>query len=80
MCFGVSSFLAAPIVTCLGDKWSLTLGALCLGTYVGATILPLEMQENPDDKSLQKLHEVAYGLTLVGAAICGFGASILWVA
>jgi hypothetical protein len=41
--FGCSSFLAAPLVTFLGDKWSLTLGALCYTTYVGATILPLEM-------------------------------------
>merc|ERR1711957_699616 len=41
--FGILSFVSAPIVTKIGDKWSLFVGTICLGVYSGVFILPLEL-------------------------------------
>lgn len=78
--FGAMSFFASPIVLCLGDKWTMFVGALCYAFYVGAFILALERSEHPDSEKWASMYNFIYGFILVSAAICGFGASILWVA
>jgi MFS family permease len=50
--FGVASFFSAPLVQKLGDKWAMFMGTVCLGTYSGVFILPLELNED----SSQTLH------------------------
>jgi len=53
---------------------------MCYVTYLGAYILPLKRTEYPDNETLQGMYWFIYVSLLVTAAICGFGASILWVA
>ena len=55
-------------------------GALCYAFYVGAFILALERAENPNSETWKNLYWFIYAFILVSAALCGFGASILWVA
>ena len=64
----------------LGDRFSLVLGSLCYVTFLGAFILPLKRAEYPDNETLQNMYWFIYISLLIGATLCGFGASILWVA
>ena len=54
-------------------------GALCYAFYVGAFILALERSEHPDSSKWIGMYNFIYGFILASAAICGFGAAILWV-
>lgn len=78
--FGICSFVAAPTVHALGDKWSLILGSLTYAIYTASQILPVLRSENPDNKTLAGMYNFMYGLILFTAALNGWGASILWVA
>jgi fluoride ion exporter CrcB/FEX len=47
--FGCFSFLSAPIVTYLGNKLSLFIGAMCYVVYNAIFILPLMRSQHPDN-------------------------------
>jgi hypothetical protein len=79
MCFGICSFMSAPIVKKLGEKYSLMIGCSTYVLYIGAFIPPCEWHEHPDD-GLASDYYVMYVLLMVCAAATGFGGSILWVA
>lgn len=80
--FSFSCFVATPIVNKCGERFAMTMGALCYTLYTGSFILASAPGQYPDqadslwlfDKTLIKV------VILVTAAINGFGASILWVA
>jgi hypothetical protein len=42
LCFGMSSFFSAPVLACLGDKYSIAFGSLAHVIQTGVQILPLE--------------------------------------
>ena len=50
--FGASSFVSAPIVGCLGDKWSLSLGMFTYTFYLSAFIPPCLRSEDPENETL----------------------------
>ena len=75
--FGFCCFISLPIVKRLGAKCCLITGALCYTFYVGSFILPSISYTNPSFKVSRTL---IVTIILVGAAINGFGAAILWVA
>jgi len=75
--FGICSFFSAPLVTKMGDKWSLFVGTMCLGVYSGVFILPLELHEA--DNVDPTYHKIAYAVVMLGAVVNGIGESILWV-
>lgn len=54
--FALVSFISAPIVTKLGDKLSLAIGAFCYVAYLGAFILPLKRSELKDNETLQNMY------------------------
>ena len=50
--FGCSSFITAPIVRKLGDKCTLSVGALCYAFYTGSFIVPLMRTQYPENETL----------------------------
>lgn len=78
-CFGLFSFLSAPIVKKWGAKRSIIIGCLTYCIFIGAFILPCLSLENPRSK-LHNMHNLIYAFLMISAAITGFGGSILWVA
>jgi MFS family permease len=78
-CFGIFSFMSAPIVNKLGEKYSLMIGCSTYILYIGAFIPPCEWHEHPDD-GLGSDFVLMYVMLMVFAGATGFGASILWVA
>jgi hypothetical protein len=73
------SFISAPVVNKLGEKYSLMLGCSTYVLYIGAFIPPCEWHEHPND-GLGSDFTLMYILLMVCAAATGFGGSILWVA
>ena len=80
--FSFCCFVATPIVNKCGERFAMTMGALCYTLYTASFILasaPGHYPERADDlwilnKSLIK------AVILISAFINGFGAAILWVA
>ena len=80
--FSFSCFVATPIVNKCGERFAMTIGALCYTLYTGCFILASAPQKFPDQAdSLWVFNEgLIRAIILITAAINGFGASILWVA
>lgn len=80
--FAICCFVATPIVNSCGERFSMTLGALCYTLYTGSFILasaPIKYQEEADSNFFMSQGFIKF-VILLTAAINGFGASILWVA
>ena len=75
--FSLSCFVATPIVNRCGERLSLSLGSLCYSAYIGSFILVSVPDQFPENKINASLVAT---LIMIGAAINGFGAAILWVA
>lgn len=75
--FAFSCFVATPIVNKCGERFSMTVGALCYWLYVSSFLLPAASIKYPES-AIDK--PVIEAVILVTAACNGFGAAILWVA
>ena len=60
----------------------MSLGSLCYVFYLGSFILPLMRSEFPNNGIMQStaMYWFIYVFQLVSAIVCGFGASIFWIA
>ena len=80
--FAFSCFVATPIVNKCGERFSMTVGALCYTMYLACFILasaPGQFPEAAKNSGFLSDGFIAFFI-LFSAAVCGFGASILWVA
>lgn len=80
--FAICCFVATPIVNSCGERFSMTLGALCYTLYTASFILasaPQKYPDNADSNWYMNKGFIKFAI-LLSAAINGFGASILWVA
>ena len=78
--FSFCCFIATPIVNKCGERFSMTVGALCYTLYTASFILSSAPTKYPDaDTGLFNRSFIKFVIILT-AMICGFGASILWVA
>ena len=50
--WGLTAFMAAPIVNYLGCRLCLCLGGLSYCSYIAVFILPIEREEHPDNTRL----------------------------
>lgn len=67
--FGFCSLFASTVVSKLGPRYSMVLGAFCYSLYIGTFIIA----------SLQAPKAALITAFYITAALNGFGASILWV-
>ena len=75
--FGVSCLFALSIVKAVGTKFCLVIGSLCYTAFTGCFIMPALSNQNPD---FSVGRSTIKWTVILGGAVCGFGASILWVA
>ena len=80
--FSFCCFIATPIVNKCGERFAMTMGALCYTTYTASFILASAPGKYPDQADSLWLfnRNLIKAVILIAAAINGFGASILWVA
>jgi MFS family permease len=80
LAFGFAGFFSSPVITKCGDKRVLALGALAYTINTAAQILPVLLNEHPDNEALNDLKGLIYGLLIVTAIVNGLGAGLYWVA
>lgn len=79
--FSFCSFLATPIVNRCGERFCMTVGAMCYTLYTGAFILAAAPENYPSAAGSWALSDgFIKFIIIICAAACGFGAAILWVA
>ena len=78
--FAFCSFFSSAIVNKLGAKISLFIGGLCYSLWILCFLPPAFYPDHKDDGSFLFNRNFIITLSLVSAAINGFGAGVLWVA
>ena len=79
--FAPSCFIATPIVNKWGERASMTFGSMCYTLYTASFIFAAIPGQYPSSKdSWYASKGFIYFFNFFGASLCGFGASILWVA
>jgi hypothetical protein len=71
---GVFSFLAAPIIQCLGEKGAFSISTLCYGIATATFLIPLYKSQYPENEFLQNFGRILTLVTqLLACPILGFG-------
>ena len=78
--FAFCCFIATPIVNKCGERFSMTAGSMCYTLYTASFILASAPSEYPNEDTWLYNDGFIKFVILFTAMICGFGASILWVA
>lgn len=78
--FSLCCFVATAIVNRCGERVCMVGGALCYTMYNGCFILAAAPGQYPNNDSPFFSAGFIKFFILISAALCGFGASILWVA
>ena len=75
-----SCFIATPIVNKCGERFSITLGALCYALYTSSFILSSASIKFDEQQSWYFEKDFIKAAILLGSCLNGFGGSIMWVA
>lgn len=79
--FSFCSFLATAIVNKCGERFCMTVGAMCYTLYTAAFIVASAPKQYPSAADSWALSDGFIKFVIIICAMaCGFGASILWVA
>jgi len=78
--YSVFSFFSKPVVDCLGNRFSLSIGCFFEAFHLVALVLPALRKEGMESLQGDAAYNGICAMIIICAFIAGIGTSLLWVA